>query len=203
MVWRPRGGDGARQFLAMLPRIRQQALVALRGHTEATRSSRQKVVANAFSLLFPGSLVEANAIPGVPHAVGTICDRPKFVMDGGSAGGKTHRILWLRRQPVTRFQGRAVRSKRSAGRCLERTAGRRSPSRASPNGDSEAGSGRLVCARCRSEIAKSRRRCWGRRPPVVASRFGLTAGRVSQLRVWLREHWEPSTGDRQLAGCGT
>ena len=36
----------------------------------------------------------------------------------------------------------------------------------------------------------------------VAQRFGLTAGRVSQLRVWLREHWEQFQGGRQLVGCG-
>ena len=35
----------------------------------------------------------------------------------------------------------------------------------------------------------------------VAKRFGLTAGRVSQLRMWLREHWERFQGDKQLVGC--
>ena len=35
----------------------------------------------------------------------------------------------------------------------------------------------------------------------VAKQFGLTAGRVSQLRVWLRKHWEQFQGDGQLVGC--
>ena len=34
----------------------------------------------------------------------------------------------------------------------------------------------------------------------VAKRFGLSAGRVSQLRGWLRVHWESFQGGRQLVG---
>ena len=34
----------------------------------------------------------------------------------------------------------------------------------------------------------------------VARQFGLSAGRVSQLRAWLREHWERFQGDKQLVG---
>ena len=36
----------------------------------------------------------------------------------------------------------------------------------------------------------------------VAKRFGLTASRVSQLRVWLRENWERFQCGRKLVGCG-
>ena len=35
---------------------------------------------------------------------------------------------------------------------------------------------------------------------AVARQFGLSAGRVSQLRVWLREHWERFLGDSPLVG---
>ena len=36
---------------------------------------------------------------------------------------------------------------------------------------------------------------------AVARQFGLSAGRVSQLRVWLQEHWEQFQRDGKLAGA--
>ena len=35
----------------------------------------------------------------------------------------------------------------------------------------------------------------------VARQFGLSAGRVSQLREWLREQWEQFQGGEKLVGC--
>ena len=35
----------------------------------------------------------------------------------------------------------------------------------------------------------------------VARRYALSLGRVSQLRVWLRKHWEQFQGESQLVGC--
>ena len=35
----------------------------------------------------------------------------------------------------------------------------------------------------------------------VARRYALSPGRVSQLRVWLRKHWEQFQGEAQLVGC--
>ena len=56
-------------------------------------------------------------------------------------------------------------------------------------------------ARYRSGIARSREALsLGETTGAVAQQFGLTAGRVSQLRVWLREHWERFQGDGQLVG---
>ena len=36
---------------------------------------------------------------------------------------------------------------------------------------------------------------------VVARQFGLSPGRISQLRGWLRRHWEQFQGDRHSAHC--
>ena len=35
----------------------------------------------------------------------------------------------------------------------------------------------------------------------VARRYALSPGRVSQLRVWLRKHWEQFQGETQCVGC--
>jgi hypothetical protein len=40
----------------------------------------------------------------------------------------------------------------------------------------------------------------GEQTKIVAQRFGLTAGRISQLRGWFRRHWERFQAETQLDG---
>ena len=132
------------RFLAMLPRIRRQALVAFRDRgAEARQELAAEVVANAFCayirLVRRGKHDLAYPTPLAQYAI-------RQVRDGRRVGGRqnaTGYIVSLRQQ-VTRFHGRAVRSKGSADWYLERTAGRRSPRGAGPNGGGASGSGRLV-----------------------------------------------------------
>ncbi len=41
----------------------------------------------------------------------------------------------------------------------------------------------------------------GEQTNVVAQRFGLTAGRISQLRAWFRNHWEQFQAQPQADVC--
>ena len=41
----------------------------------------------------------------------------------------------------------------------------------------------------------------GEQTNVVAQRFGLTAGRISQLRAWFRNHWEQFQAEAQPGDC--
>ena len=41
----------------------------------------------------------------------------------------------------------------------------------------------------------------GEQTNVVAQRFGLAPGRVSQLRAWFRNHWEQFQAEAQPGGC--
>jgi len=41
----------------------------------------------------------------------------------------------------------------------------------------------------------------GETTAAVAQKFSLSPGRVSQLRDWLRQHWEQFQGDSQLVSC--
>ena len=132
------------RFLAMLPQIRRQALAAFRRQrSEAREELIQEVVANSYRtwvlLVRRGKESVAYPTPLAQYAI-------RQVRDGRRVGGRlnaTGYIVSLRQQ-VTRFHGRAVRSKGSADWHLERTAGRGSPSGAGCDGGGSFGSGRLV-----------------------------------------------------------
>ena len=75
-VWPKTNESVHDRFLAMLPQIRRQALAAFRSQrSEAREELDSEVVANAFSRLGPAG-APRQRVGGVPHAVGTICDRP-------------------------------------------------------------------------------------------------------------------------------
>ena len=41
----------------------------------------------------------------------------------------------------------------------------------------------------------------GERSSVVAKQFGLSCGRISQLRDWFRRQWHEFQGEGKLFGC--
>ena len=189
------------RFLAMLPQIRRQALIAFRNQRFEVREELiQEVIANCYRawvlLVRRGKESVVYPTPLAQFAI-------RQVRGGRRVGGR------LNLQDILSPQAR-----RHYGITIERI-DRRDPQDGVWNeqlvedrraGPAETAAARMDlphgCARCRSEIARSRRHCrWGETTNAVARQFGLSAGRVSQLRVWLREHWEQFQSGGQLAGA--
>jgi len=189
------------QFLAMLPRIRQQALVAFRDRrTEARQELEADVVANAFCaytrLVRRGKHDLAYPTPLAQYAIAQ-------VRDGRRVGGRLN-AQDIMAPAASRLHGFKVerfdQKDPQAGVWNEQLVEDR---RAGP---AQTAIARLDLTAWLRTLSKRNRQIAkalsvGETTASVASRFGLTAGRVSQLRVWLREHWERFQGDRQLAGC--
>jgi DNA-binding CsgD family transcriptional regulator len=73
-------------------------------------------------------------------------------------------------------------------------------------GPAETAAARLDLAAWLRTLSKRNRQIakalsFGETTDGVARQFGLSAGRVSQLRAWLREQWEQFQGGRKLASC--
>ena len=56
-----------------------------------------------------------------------------------------------------------------------------------------------VCVACDRQIARDL--ALGETTGEVARKFRLSAGRISQLRRWLCEHWEQFQGEVRLNAC--
>ena len=132
------------RFLAMLPRIRRQALVAFwKFRSEVREELVQEVVANCYRtwvlLVRRGKESVAYATPLAQYAI-------RQVRDGRRVGGRLNATRYnvSLREQATRFQDRAARSKGSADWSLERAASRGSPRRGRPKSRPALGSNRLV-----------------------------------------------------------
>ena len=110
------------RFLAVLPQIRRQALMAFRKFSsEAREELVQEVVANSFRAWV--LLAPRQGIGGLRHALSSIRDPPSPGWTPGRQPPERPGYIVCRRQQVTRFQGRAVRSKGPVDWRLEGTAG--------------------------------------------------------------------------------
>ena len=191
------------RFLAMLPQIRRQALAAFRSQRfEAREELIQEVVANCFRawvlLVRRGKESVAYPTPLAQFAI-------RQVRDGRRVGGRLNAqdILSPRRRQLNGITiERFDQKDQQSGLWNEQLVEDR---RAGPD---EIAAARLDLAAWSRTLSKRNRRIAkalsvGETTSVVAQKFGLSAGRVSQLRVWLREHWEQFQGGGQLAGCGT
>jgi hypothetical protein len=189
------------RFLAMMPQIRRQAFAAFRKfRSEARDELIQEVVANCYRawvlLVHRGKEAVVYPTPLAQYAI-------RQVRDGRRAGGrlKATDILSPSAQrihgfTVQRFDQRDPQTGIWNEQLVE---------------DRRAGPAQIAAARLdlaawmRSLSTRNRRIARalsvGETTSSVAKQFGLSAGRVSQLREWLREHWERFQGDRQLAGC--
>ena len=177
-------------FLAMLPQIRRQALIAFRNQRFEVREELiQEVIANSYRawvlLVRRGKESVVYPTPLAQYAI-------RQVRSGRRVGGR------LNLQDILSPQAR-----RHYGITIERI-DRRDPQDGVWNeqlvedrraGPAETAAARLDLSAWLRTLTKRNRRiarslAQGETTNAVARQFGLSAGRVSQLRVWLRGHWE-------------
>jgi transposase-like protein len=185
----------------MLPQIRQQALTAFRNQRFEVREELvQEVIANSYRawvlLVRRGKESVAYPTPLAQFAI-------RQVRDGRRVGGRLN-SQDIMSPGASRLHGFTVerfdQKDQQTGVWYEQLVEDR---RAGPAAIAAARLDLTAWSRTLSkrnrQIAKALAQ--GETTCDVAKRFGLTAGRVSQLRMWLREHWERFQGDRQLVGC--
>ena len=189
------------RFLAMLPQIRRQASIAFRNQRFEVREELiQEVIANSYRawvlLVRRGKESVVYPTPLAQYAI-------RQVRGGRRVGGRLnlHDIL-------------SPQARRHYGITIERI-DRRDPQDGVWNeqlvedrraGPAETAAARLDLTAWLRTLTKRNRQIakalsLGETTGAVARQFGLSAGRVSQLRVWLREHWEQFQSGGQLAGC--
>jgi hypothetical protein len=189
------------RFLAMLPQIRRQASIAFRNQRFELREELiQEVVANCYRawvlLVRRGKEAVVYPTPLAQYAI-------RQVRGGRRVGGRLnfHDIL-------------SPQARRHYGITIERI-DRRDPQNGVWNEllveDQKAGPAETAAARLdltawlgtltkrNCGIAKSL--ALGETTNAVAKQFGLSAGRVSQLRVWLQAQWEQFQGGPKIASC--
>jgi hypothetical protein len=189
------------QFLAMLPQIRRQAWIAFRDRrAEAQEELIQEVIANAYcafaQLVRRGKQAVAYPTPLAQFAI-------RQIRAGRRVGSQLNRKDLLspyarRIQNIT--IERLDRPDKSTGAWCQLLVE-----------DQHAGPAEIAAARIdvaawlatlswrQRRIAKSL--ALGTSTSDVARQFGLSAGRVSQLRSWFRRHWEQFQGGVQPGGC--
>ena len=188
-------------FQAMLPQIRRQASIKLRHlRTEARDEALAEVVARAFCawrrLLAQGRAEIARPTPLVKYAV-------RQVRAGRRIGGRQNSQDIMSPQ-ACRIHGfsleRLDRREAQDGAWMallveDRTAG-----------PAETAAARLDLTAWLRTLSKRNRSVAkalsvGETTSAVAKQFGLSQGRISQLREWLRRHWEQFQGDGQTTGA--
>jgi DNA-binding NarL/FixJ family response regulator len=188
------------RFLEMLPLIRQQALAAFRNlRVEARADLTQEVIARAYSafvrLVQRGKSSLAYPTPLALYAIRQVraCRRvgcQQNINDVLSPYARRRREF-----AVERLDG-----------FDERTgAWRQSLVEDRRAGPAETAAARLDLAAWFGKLTARNRKiaralALGEPTCVVARRFGLTSGRVSQLRNWFRAHWEQFQAETQPNG---
>jgi hypothetical protein len=189
------------RFLTMLPQIRRQALTAFRNQRfEAREELIQEVIANCFRawvlLVRRGKESVVYPTPLAQYAI-------RQVRDGRRVGSRQ------RAQDIM-----SAKANKLHGFSIERFA-RRDPQNGVWNellvedrraGPAEVAAARLDLTAWLGTLSKRNRLIasalsMGETTGDVARRYALSPGRVSQLRVWLRQHWERFQGDNPLVGC--
>jgi len=188
------------RFLSMLPQIRRQALAAFRSQRcESREELIQEVVANSYRawvlLVRRGKESVAYATPLAQYAI-------RQVLDGRRVGGhqSAQDIMSVGASKLHGFKVEQFDQRdQQTGIWKEQLVEDR---RAGP---AEVAAARLDLAAWYRTLSKRNRQIasalsMGDTTADVARRYALTPGRVSQLRVWLRKHWEQFQGDSQLVG---
>ena len=185
------------KFLALLPQIRQQAMFAFRGlRAEAREELTEEVVANAFcafaQLVRRGKAALAYATPLAQFAI-------RQVRAGRRVGGRlnVHDIMSPHARcahslTIERLEQRDDRTGAWNQLLVE-------DHRAGP---AETAAARIDVAAWFRALPKRNRRiaqalALGEQTAAVARQFGVSPGRISQLRVDFRRSWE-----QFQAGCG-
>ena len=190
------------RFLAMLPQIRRQAFAAFRNQRcESREELIQEVVANSYRawvlLVRRGKESVAYATPLAQYAI-------RQVRDGRRVGGhqSAQDIMSASASKLHGFKvERFDQRDQQTGIWKEQLVEDR---RAGPAATAAA---RLDLAAWYRTLSLRNRKIasalsMGETTADVARRYALSPGRVSQLRVWLRKHWEQFQADSQLVGCG-
>ncbi len=186
----------------MLPKIRRQAAIKLRHlRAEAREEFVAEVVARAYCGLAPAS----RAGPPrnrPPDSLGEIRRPPSPCRTASRLPAKQCQDILVSAGQPDRW---TLRSSGSTAAILKTEFGTscssKTAERARPKSRWLGWTSRRGCARCRSEIAALHGLWrWGRRPAAVARQFGLSAGRVSQLRHWFFAQWEQFQCDRKPVG---
>jgi hypothetical protein len=188
------------RFLAMLPRIRRQASLAFRHlRAEAREEMVQEVTANAYQawvrLVSRGREHVARPTPLTRFAI-------RQVLDGRRVGCRQNlqdiMSLCVRRNQDFKIERLDQRDRQTEGWNELLVEDRRA-------GPAETAAARIdfadwlrTLSRRNQQIARALAR--EESTGGVARRFDLSPGRVSQLRVWLREHWEQFQRDSHLVG---
>jgi len=185
----------------MLQQIRRQASIAFRRFSsEAREELVQEVTANAYRawdlLMRRGKESVAYATPLARYAI-------RQVREGRRVGGHQNAqdILSTSAIKLHGFKVERLDQKdQLTGAWKELLVEDR---RAGP---AEVAAARLDLAAWYRTLSKRNRQIasalsMGETTADVARRYALSPGRVSQLRVWLRRHWEQFQGDNPLVGC--
>ncbi len=189
------------RFLAMLPQIRRQALRAFRSAgAEARAELTQEVIALAYAM-FVRLVRQGNEAVAYPTPLGDYAIRQ--VRAGRRVGCRQNAQDIM--SPIARCASGptnprfAAHPERTAGLNLMLYEDRRA-------GPAETAAARLDLADWFRSLSPRNRRiaralALGEQTSAVAQRFGLTAGRVSQLRAWFRIHWEQFQAGTLPGGC--
>ena len=182
------------QFLAILPQIRRQASLALRSlQGEAREDLICEVIASAYCswvrLMEQGRGEIARPTPLAKYAL-------RQVRAGRRIGSRlnSHELLSPYARRIRGFTiERLDRQDESSGTWSQHLVEDR---RAGP---AETAAARIDLAEWLGTLSKRNRRiakvlAAGETTGAVARRFGLSPGRVSQLRVMFRDHWERFQG---------
>ena len=189
------------RFLAMLPQIRRQALRAFRSvGAEARAELTQEVIALAFAmfvrLVRRGKAGLAYPTPLADYAIRQV--------RAGRRVGCRQNVQDIMSPTAHRAAGPTIKllnalPAQSAGLNLLLCEDRRA-------GPAETAAARLDVADWFCSLSPRNRRiaralALGEQTNVVAQQFGLTPGRISQLRAWFRNHWEQFQAEAQSEGC--
>jgi len=193
-------GPQHERFLAMLPQIRRQALAAFRSQRcESREELIQEVVANSYRtwvlLVRRGKESVAYPTPLAQFAIRQVrdglrvggCQSTQDIMSASASKSHGFKVeRFAQRDPQTGVWNEQLVEDRRAG-------------------PAEVAAARLDLAAWYRTLSKRNRKiasalAMGETTADVARRYALTSGRISQLRLWLRKHWEQFQGDSQLVG---
>jgi hypothetical protein len=187
-------------FLAMLPRIRRQAHRAF-GHLDL--ELRDELVAEAVAFAFcafvglarQGRLALAYPTPLADYAIRRVCSGRKAACRMNRNDVLSHYARRSNGLSIKRLDRRDESGQWTQILVEDRHAG--PAETAAARIDVSAWLGTL--SKRNQKIAKAL--AVGEGNSSVAKRFGLSCGRISQLRAWFRSAWEQFQGGNQLAGC--
>jgi hypothetical protein len=188
-------------FLAMLPNIHRQAGLALRHLRAEVRDELvAEIVARAFCawrrLVAQGRPEIARPSPLVRYCLRQVLAGRRVVGRQNSQDLFAPQIRRAHAVRIERLDQRAARQGVIDGQVVE-------DRRVGPAATAAARLDLRAWLRTLSQRNRqiARALAWGETTNAVAQQFGLSAGRISQLRNALRAHWERFQGDEQAASC--